>query len=600
MSGSLFIRIDEGNRTVYRGEVDGAVELGRQDAGEDGPYSLVKNSSGDWRLVVARGEEATISRHHFRVQRLDDGKVRLHNLREVPIRLGEDVLLQPRTSCDLLLPFSLNFGKRTIFFQDQDEASSLLNLAEATMAPGSLANFTSRLRSRSLPSGFDTDEIFRWLKVTMEVLHSASYSQDFLGQAVQAAIDLVGLDTCRGLMLKNGEWQPDVIRLAPHISHDFEWQPSRQILDNLCREKKTYWQVPNPSASLWGIKAVVAAPILNRQGEVIGALYGDRRQDSRSLLPQISRLEAMLVELLASSVAAGLARLEQEQAALTARVQFEQFFTPELSRQLATQPDLLKGRQSDVSLLFADIRGFSRISGRLGPVRTVEWINDVMAMLSDCALAHHGVLVDYIGDEIIAMWGAPETQADHAMLACRTALDMLDALPALNERWHSQLGEPIVLGIGVNSGPAWVGNTGSRRKFKYGPLGSTVNLASRVEGATKFLKTSLLVTEATQKQLDASIPFRRLGKVRVFNIEEPVDLYEVVEPGRANWAVLKKGYEDALEQFEDRQLRGAARTLGQLVLEYPNDGPSLVLLSRVVNFLVDESQYEPVWHLADK
>ena len=152
----------------------------------------------------------------------------------------------------------------------------------------------------------------------------------------------------------------------------------------------------------------MATPLLDSKGAVIGAVYGDRRRP-RGVLEQdlITELEAMLVELIASGVAAGMARLEQEHAALTARVQFEQFFTRELSEQLALHPDLLAGREAEVSLLFCDIRGFSRISERLGAEKTVQWIGDVMGVLSDCVLAHAGVLVDYIGDELVAMWRCP-------------------------------------------------------------------------------------------------------------------------------------------------------------------------------------------------
>src|SRR5207302_9074849 len=224
--------------------------------------------------------------------------------------------------------------------------------------------------------------------------------------------------------------------------------------------------------------------------EVVGALYADRRRgESNKSLGLITKVEAMLVELRAGSVAAGLARVEQEQAAIRARVQFEQFFTPELSRQLTAQPDLLEGRDAEVSILFCDIRGFSRISERLGPTRTVSWINHVLGELSECVLAHQGVLVDYIGDELMAMWGAPGVQPDHAKLACRAGLAMLESLPRLNEHWLSVLEEPMGLGVGINTGLARVGNTGTQRKFKYGPLGGTVNLASRVQGANKFLKT---------------------------------------------------------------------------------------------------------------
>jgi adenylate cyclase len=349
------------------------------------------------------------------------------------------------------------------------------------------------------------------------------------------------------------------------------------------------------------VKAVIAAPILDRRGEVIGVLYGDRRREGMGIASPVTKVDAMLVELIATGVAAGLARLQQEKAALTARIQFEQFFTAELARQLEAQPDLLEGREAEVTILFCDIRSFSRFSERLGPARTVAWISDVMAVLSDCVLAHRGVVVDYIGDELMAMWGAPEKQADHARLACTAALVMQEQLPKLNERWQSFLGEPMDLGIGINSGVARVGNTGSPRKFKYGPLGNTVNLASRVQGATKYLRSRLLITGSVHAQLTTEFDARELCTARVVNIAEPVDLYELVGRATPTWLELKMGYEEALKRFENKEFRQAARILGRLCMEYPNDGPSLFLLSRAVNCMVeDPADFDPVWVLAGK
>ena len=139
----------------------------------------------------------------------------------------------------------------------------------------------------------------------------------------------------------------------------------------------------------------MAAPILNSRGEATGALYGERLMGGRVLgMPRVAKVEAMLIELLASGVAAGLARLEQENATMAARVQFEQFFTPELAQELAARPDLLSGQDREVTLLFADIRGFSRLSEGLGPAGTMRWIGDTMGVISECILAHRGVLVD--------------------------------------------------------------------------------------------------------------------------------------------------------------------------------------------------------------
>src|SRR5439155_2452425 len=132
---------------------------------------------------------------------------------------------------------------------------------------------------------------------------------------------------------------------------------------------------------------------------------------------------------------------------------------------------------------------------------------------------------------------APVDQPDHAALACRAALAMLAELPAINSTWQETLGITVGVGVGVNTGPAMVGNTGSSYKFKYGPLGHAVNLASRVEGATKQLKVPILLTGSTRALLGDDFALRRLCKVRVVGIHEPVDLYELCGTAcAAEWA----------------------------------------------------------------
>src|SRR6516225_1113365 len=107
---------------------------------------------------------------------------------------------------------------------------------------------------------------------------------------------------------------------------------------------------------------------------------------------------------------------------------------------------------------------------------------------------------------------------------------MLDSLATLNSKWQDSLGEPIGLGIGINTGIARVGNTGSQRKFQYGPLGPTVNIASRAQGACKYFKSSLLITKATRDRLGQEFPVRRLGKARAVNLTDPIELYELRPP----------------------------------------------------------------------
>jgi len=283
--------------------------------------------------------------------------------------------------------------------------------------------------------------------------------------------------------------------------------------------------------------------------------------------------------------------------------EFSQFFPKEIARQVALNPEILdEGREADVSVLFCDIRGFSGISEKLPPAEMVRWVRDVMEVLSNCVIDHQGVLVDYIGDELVAMWGAPTAQPDHAELATRAALDMLARMPEVSARWEPLIAFATRVGIGINSGKAHVGNTGTTRRRKYGPLGNTVNLASRVQGATKYVQSSLLITGSTRAQLGDDLSARRLCTVKVNNIEQPVELFEVVSEPTAGWRELVEHYEAALATFERREFQEASAMLGDLLLEHPGDGPSLLLMSRVVEQLMGDSRhsFDPVWPLPGK
>jgi adenylate cyclase len=600
------IQVFENQQLVFAGQSDPPLELGRQADRAEQPFSL-RYVDDRWRLTIARLEEHNVSRRHALAEAIAPHCVRLTNLStQQPVRLVDGADLAPHDSCVVPLPVTLTLGNKAIRILDGDaDELPLRSLEEAAHPPGRASVVLSA--GLTLSGGQVAPEsLVRGLQGVLDVLHSAASSSDFLAQAARAVIDLVRLDSCRVLMWEGEEWKTHTVQTAPQVLPEKSWEPSQQILNQLRQEKKTCWQAPElasvPTRSLHGVKVVVAAPILNPSGEVIGVLYGDRRREGMWVAsPPLTKLDAMLVELIATGVAAGLARLQQEKAALTARIQFEQFFTAELARQLATQPNLLEGRDAAVTILFCDIRGFSRFSERLGPARTVAWTSDVMEVLSDCVLAHRGVVVDYIGDELMAMWGAPEKQPDHAKRACEAALAIQDQLPKLNDRWQSALGEPMGLGIGMNSGVARVGNTGSQRKFKYGPLGSTVNLASRVQGANKYLKTKLLITGSVQAQLGSEFDVRELCRARVVNIVEPVTLYELVGRGTPAWLDLKTGYEEALKKYESKEFRQAARILGRLCTEYPHDGPALFLMSRAVSCMVEEPvDFDAVWVLPGK
>jgi adenylate cyclase len=598
---------------LYVAELMGAAEIGRQKTKEETQPSHTLTRDG-WRVVIAPVEDIDISRQHLGVEPLADGRVILLNKsNKLRIVLDDEQSLEPGETCKVSLPIVVRLGRRVLRLEAlRDEKSappeapigsdSVHTLPLASMAPGSVSLLPEMRATLARAEGqaMASDQLVSWIEAFLGLLQSAAGSEDFYDKAARALVDLVRLDSGRVLLLLGGQWQLKAKASAGRKTSDGV-PPSSRILSKVLNEKRTSWQVPDLTQSTFGIDAVIAAPILDRRGEVIGALYGERRLLGAQALEPVSRLEAMLVEVLASGVAAGLSRLEQEQVALRARLQLEHAFGKRLAAKLEKHPELLQGRDTEVSVLFCDIRGFSRISERLGPARTVEWIADVMGDLTQCVQDHDGVVIDYVGDELMAIWGAPEDQPDHAVRACRAALAMFGSLPALNERWQAIVKEPLHLGAGVNSGNAQVGDVGTKLKLKYGAMGNTVNLASRVQGATKHLKASLLITDATYALLNGAFNTRRLCQVRVVNIEQPVTLYELLEPGQTNWSDLKTAYEQALDEFTRGEFRQTCRILGSVIRDHPDDGPALILLSRAVNCLVEEpTDFDPVMVLSGK
>jgi adenylate cyclase len=408
------------------------------------------------------------------------------------------------------------------------------------------------------------------------------------------------LDSGLVLLRNDGEWR----HVACYPAHsEPESLYSRSILETVTRERRTFYQEIQPiAASLVGVVAVVAAPILDEAQTVIGAVYGARRGEGRS--PEIRPLEAQLTQVLAAAVAAGLARQESEAQAARRRVQFEQFFTPDLAAALDHDRALLEGKERQVTVLFADIRGFSGVSERLSARLTCELIREIMEHLTARVMESAGVVVDYVGDGLLAMWNAPVEQPDHAVRACRAALAMRDGLPELNRRWEGRLGRTFGLGIGLNSGLALVGNTGSHKKFKYGPLGHSVNLASRIEGATKHLGVSLLISGSTRDHLGEAFATRRLCRARLVGIAHDVNLFELyAESASPDWLARRTSYEQALDHYESARWSEACRTLFPLLAtgQEGYDLPTLSLLGRAVECLkAPPPDFDPVLELKSK
>ena len=263
--------------------------------------------------------------------------------------------------------------------------------------------------------------------------------------------------------------------------------------------------------------------------------------------------------------------------------------------------DPIRTEQREVTLLFADMRGFTELaeSMQMDPL-VCELLAHVMECLAEAVANYDGFIVDYYGDGLVAMWNAPADQTDHAELGCRAALEMLVSLPTVSDEWMSVTQTELRLGIGIHTGSVQVGNAGSTRKVKYGPRGPNVNLASRVEAATKELHVPLVATQSTVERLSDQFATNRVCCAQMPGLLQPVDLYAIRlvtdnEPITIAWQM----YDEALRQFEQGQLDAAADSL-VMIDETIADVPWRFLSERVRNELGRErrrrSSDKPVAH----
>lgn len=206
---------------------------------------------------------------------------------------------------------------------------------------------------------------------------------------------------------------------------------------------------------------------------------------------------------------------------------FGQYVPPELVDEMAKNPETysMEGKKEELTVLFSDVRGFTTISEGLDPGELAQLMNAYLGKMTQVIRNRRGTLDKYIGDAIMAFWGAPVSHSEHARAAVLTALDMQRALRELDEPFHARGWPALHIGVGINSGSMTVGDMGSSIRKAYTVMGDAVNLASRLEGITKQYGVGILVGEAT-KSLVKDVVFREIDRVRVKGKDEPVGIYE--------------------------------------------------------------------------
>jgi adenylate cyclase len=205
-----------------------------------------------------------------------------------------------------------------------------------------------------------------------------------------------------------------------------------------------------------------------------------------------------------------------------------EYLDSEVAEQVVAQEETLRSQKKEVSVFFTDVRNYTTLSEGLPPEKVVTILNELFSMMGKIIARHQGCIVDFIGDAILAVFGAPKDNADHAWAAVQTAVEAQQELDGLNEKWQKRGIPAIRIGVGIHSGEVLAGIVGSGERKKFGITGDTVNTGSRVEGLNKEFSTSILITRETLERLNGKIQVRSCGEVKVKGRAKPVEVFEVL------------------------------------------------------------------------
>lgn len=292
------------------------------------------------------------------------------------------------------------------------------------------------------------------------------------------------------------------------------------------------------------------------------------------------------------------------------RSAFSRYLSPEVIKDIIDDPSKLNlgGEKREMTALFTDIQGFSTIAENLDPADLVKLLNMYLTKMSNIVMENRGTIDKYEGDAIIAFFGAPIFMEDHAVLACKTAIQMKKAEEELNEFVMAEnlSNVPLFTRIGVNTGDMIVGNMGTPNKMDYTIMGHSVNLAARLEGVNKQYNTGgLLISEYTRAQIGDNFLLRRLDRVRVVGINTPIRLYElndILEDSAEGKIELNKMWEVAIDLYEEKKFSKALDIFKEIKEHNETDNVAKLYIKRCEEFIKTPPQnnWDGVFNLSQK
>ena len=262
---------------------------------------------------------------------------------------------------------------------------------------------------------------------------------------------------------------------------------------------------------------------------------------------------------------------------------FSHFVDKDVIKEIVANPAKLKlgGERREVTVLFSDIRDFTSISELMRPEELAEFLNVHLTAMTDIVFKYGGLLDKYIGDAVVAIFGAPVAREGHAEMAAAAAIEMIRKVDEIRSRFDGTPMENLRIGVGVNTGTVSVGNMGSNYRFEYTAIGDEMNLGSRLEGLNKVYGTKVIISQNTARKLSDKFQRRELDFVQVKGKREPVGIYELIDPEKGVEAEAIEAYQRGLMGYCAGHWKYAEEGFNDALKSAPTDKPSMIMLDRI-------------------
>ncbi len=568
-----------------------------QQPSEQATRDLPSSSKPDSTRILSRPQE--LASGHFLLE-FQHAKFPLPLLTQVSQGFGFINLFPDRDGTTRRVPLLIQREATSFLQLTASVAREILDADPTLTEQGSL-----RFGSKQIPLTDQGHMLLNW----HGTLQDQTYRTYPIGAVLQSFLDLQGN---RSPLLDPALFQKKIVFVAGTAAgtYDRGVTPLSPLtagvlihmtaLDNLLQGNPLIpaprWVFPLTVFALcWAVSGIFM--LLRRQALKLGLILGIGGSyylltvhafTSHSMWLPLALPEAALA--LTFTVAATIEYMTEGRQRRQLRAAFDKYMAAEVVDEIMQHPDEIKlgGEKKELSVFFSDVAGFTTISERLSPDTLVELLNKYLSAMTDIILEHRGNVNKYLGDGIMAIFGAPRGEPNHATLACYAALDCQQSLSKLRREWTDQGYPDITARIGINSGELVVGNMGSQVRMEYTVMGDSVNLASRLEGANKVYQTSILIGPRTYELAQSDIEAREVDLMRVKGKKEPVTVYELLgrkgelSPSRRTVLDL---YLAGLIAYKHRNFSPAHREFAKALELDPLDGPSATYLNRSEEYL---------------